>query len=305
MQLIYNDTDITDSVEVISAIHREYSSDRCDCLDLEVANARAWLGWQPKTDDVIEVIHRGYSTGKLYVNTIMPDGDTYRIASTGMKTKANVRAWGSYHNKTLEDIINSCASECGMQGRLYGIEKGIRYRFLLRNNESAGAFLCRLMALEGAALKAVTGRFSGIDILTAQDADPIQTIQIDEMLNAVRYVKRDNMRYSALTIQTPFGKATATDPGAEGTNERILTNVPVQDNIHAGRWARGLLLMQNRKAETLEIESEFNAGFSSLARIDIESGTDLNGEWIIDQSAHDFIEDRSTATLVRCIRTIR
>lgn len=62
--------------------------------------------------------------------------------------------------------------------------------------------------------------------------------------------------------------------------------------------------MHNRRAETLSIESEFNAGFTAMARIDIESGTDMRGEWMVDEVEHDFINRKSRAWLYRCSKTV-
>ena len=73
----------------------------------------------------------------------------------------------------------------------------------------------------------------------------------------------------------------------------------------AGRWARGLLLHHNRRAETLRLQSELNAGLTAMARIDIESATDMDGAWIVDEVEHDMVDSRTTARLLRCLTTIR
>ena len=70
------------------------------------------------------------------------------------------------------------------------------------------------------------------------------------------------------------------------------------------RWARGFLLHHNRQAEELHLGMEYNAGLTALARIDIKSDTDADGNWIIDEVEHDFIMLKSRAKLYRCITTI-
>ena len=42
-----------------------------------------------------------------------------------------------------------------------------------------------------------------------------------------------------------------------------------------------------------------------MTRVDVSGPTDASGEWIIDEVEHDMIGRKSTATLFRCIDTIR
>ena len=104
---------------------------------------------------------------------------------------------------------------------------------------------------------------------------------------------------------SPFAKASAYDSSVDGDNQPVVTTLPALDGAQAGRWARGLLLNHNRQAEELNMSMEFNAGLTAFARIDIESDTDANGEWVVDETEHDLILLKSTARLFRCITTIR
>lgn len=104
MRLIYQGTDITDSVDIVSAVHRDVSDGRCDCLELTLDHATAWYGWGPQTDDTIQLTENGYSTGTLYLNTIVPEEDSFRILATAGKSSTRRKAWASYADKTLEDI---------------------------------------------------------------------------------------------------------------------------------------------------------------------------------------------------------
>jgi hypothetical protein len=72
----------------------------------------------------------------------------------------------------------------------------------------------------------------------------------------------------------------------------------------AARWARNLLIDNNRRAEALSIESELNKGFYALSKLKIESSTELDGEWMAEEAQHDLINLRSRVKLLRCITTV-
>lgn len=304
MQLFYEGKDITDHVDILKCFHRDVSYGRSDCLELELDHAAAWYAWQPGQDDAIRAIHNGYDTGTLYLNAILPEKGRYRILATGIKSAAQRKTHTAYENKTLDELFAACAAECEMGHALYGPDGGLLYPFLTRNNEGCAAFLGRLMEWEGAALKAVNGRLTGIGITYAQDIASKQTIQIAANQDGVTHIRRNGVKLSSVTVRTPYAEATALDTDAAHGDALVLTHLPAADDMVAGRWARGMLLHHNRRAETLRLQTEMNAGMTALARIDIESATDMNGEWMIDEVEHDLVDNRTNARLLRCLTTV-
>ena len=304
MQLFYEGKDITGHVDIVKCIHRDVSCGRSDCLELELDHAASWYSWEPQQDDEIRVICNGYDTGTLYLNTVLPEKGHYSILATSIPSAAQHRTHAGFENKTLDELFAACAAECAMGYALYGPDSGLVYPYLMRNHEGCAAFLNRLMEWEGAALKAVNGRLVGIGIPYAQTLDAKQTIQITANQDGVRHIRRNGVKLSSVTIRTPFAQASAVDTDAVQGDAAVFTHVPATDNVTAGRWARGLLLHHNRRAETLRLQSELNAGMTALARIDIESATDMRGNWLVDEVEHDMIENRTTTQLLRCLTTI-
>lgn len=105
----------------------------------------------------------------------------------------------------------------------------------------------------------------------------------------VTHTKRLNVKKSSLTIRTPYCACTAMDEAAaEGADETL--SLPATDAATGGRWARGMLLYLNRQAESLEVRTAFDAAFYAMARIDVESDTDMGGAWIVDAATHDLMQ---------------
>lgn len=301
MNLIYEGTDITPFVNITRCVHRDVSGGRADSLELEMDHAETWYRWKPQTDDTIRLRHGGYDTGTLYLNSILPQRDKYIILATSLPAAARRKAWGSYRAETLKNIFEKCAAECGMEASLYGLDGGLFYPFVLRQNEGNAAFLNRLGEWEGATVKAFNGVFRAIGVDYAQRLKAAHNITITTHQDGVGYIRRENTKYSGLTICTPYAQASAYDVHTAYYHQKLLTHLPARDNTQAGRWARGLLMMNNRKAEELTISGSFNAGMSAMMRVDVDGNTDANGEWIVDESTHDFVNERTRVKMLRVV----
>jgi len=301
MNLYYEDKDITGSVNIRRCVHRDVSHGRADSLEIEMDHAAAWYRWGAKTDDKIRIIHNGYDTGDLYLNAVYPERDTFRILATSLPSAARRKAWGSFENKSLENIVRHLAAECGLEVRLYGVNAALIYPFLLRRNEGCAAFLDRLGKWEGTVVKAFNGAFRAISVEYAQALEPSRNLRITTDQKGVTYTKRENIKYSGITVSTPYAQATVFDAAAGGNNHPVLTHLPAHDMAQAMRFAHGLLLMHNREAERLSISSTFDAGMTSMIRVDVEGNTDANGQWLVDEVEHDLYNGQSTAKLLRVL----
>lgn len=304
MELYYEGKNITDSVNITGAVARDASGGRSDSLTVTLDHASSWYRWGPKKDDQIEIIDRGYSTGNMYINTIAPEGDSYRIIATAAKSGARRRASASFEQKTLEELMILAAAECGMDYRIYGLEKRIFYPFLLREREGWAAFLDRVAAWEGGKLKTYSGRFTMISVEAAQKLPAAECIHITVKQPGITYHRKENEKISLLTVNTPFARVSATDANAEPGMDKVICSLPAKDAATAGRWARGLLLNHNRQAEQLEIASVFHPAWTAMGRVDVSGPTDASGKWLIDEVRHDLVNQTSRATMFRCIESV-
>lgn len=306
MRIYYEGVDITehDRVQVRSCTTRDTCGGRCDSLEIEFENSAAWYGWKPQEDDKIIVTNGSYNTGIMYLNTILPEEGRYRILATSLPCNARKKQYRSFIGKTIEEIMHACGVVTGMDFAVYGIDGKTVIPYIQQEYESSPAFLNRLLTWEGAKLKCVNGRYTAIGILFAQSREAHQTIEITPQQSGTQY-KRCGVRTRSIAIKTPYCGATATDIDVSSAYEQITLGLPARNDIQAGRWARGLLLDKNRQCESLTIESEFNPGLEAMTRIDVEGGTDADGQWLIEDVEHDLFNLSSKAKLYRCISTIQ
>lgn len=304
MRLIYECADITDSVDVVKCTHRDVSGGRCDSAEIVLENAEAWYRWKPKQDDSIEITQDHYTTGRLFLSAVLPEDGKYRILATSLPSSARRKGNASYVGMRLGDIAASCAAECSMSSALYGLDAGTGYSCLIRSGESAPGFLSRILRYEGAVLKAFNGRLTAISIEHAQSLSAAKKLFISASQRGVYHVRRED-KIAGLTIKTPFASGAAVDTEAASASYEIRSGYPARSSAEAGRWARGLLLHNNRTAEELTIHTEFDPAMTAMARLDITSATDAAGQWLIDEAEHDFIQNSSKIKLLRCIHSIK
>ena len=283
---------------------RDTCGARCDSLEIEFENAAGWYSWGPQEDDEIMVSLNGYDTGILYLNTILPEDGRYRILATALPCKARRKEWRSYTNKTLEEIMRACAMRTGMSFQIFGIDGKTVIPYIEQENESAAAFLHRLLNWEGAALKCVNGTYTAIGYEFAQNRAAHQTIEISAQQRGTEY-KRGGAKLKGVTVKTPYASATAEDLSATGSNTLIISDTPALNNMQAGRWARNILRHHNMQCESLTIGSGFNPGMTAMTRIDVTGGTDAAGEWLITDTEHDFYNKTTRARMLRCVNTVQ
>lgn len=305
MEIYYEGKNITDSVIPKKCIARDTCGERCDSLEIEFENAEDWIRWGPQQDDKILVTQDGYDTGTMYVNTVIPADGKYQVWATSLPCAARKKDYRSFAGKSIEEIMRQCAMSTGMDFRLFGVDKGTIIPYIQQNNESAAAFLHRLLMLEGATLKCVNGAYVAIGLLYAQERAAHQSIEITARQRGVDYT-RNGAKLESYTIRTPYASATANDLSRTGQRLSAVTGkYPAVTDIQAGRWARGLLLQHNRGCECLRIRTEYNIGFTAMTRIDVGGSTDAAGQWLIEEVEHDLMERTSTVKLHRCVTTIQ
>lgn len=276
---------------------------RCDSLCIEMENASTWYSWTPEKDDRILVIQDGYDSGTMYLNTIEGEDGHFSLFATSLPCSAREKRNRSYAGKTLNEIIQSAAMESGMDYALFGIDGQTVIPYIQQYNESCAAFLARLLRLEGATLKCINGKYAAIGLAWAQARAAHQTLTILPGRRGTTH-RKDGNRAKTLKVRSACASGTATDEDADGTLDRLREDIPATDNAQAGRWARGLLLDENRQCESICIESAFNPGLTAATRIDLRGNPATAGQWIITEAGHDLINMQSTAKLLRCILSI-
>lgn len=302
MRLIYEGRDITESVEIAACVYDQRSGGRSDSVEIRLNRAADWFRWKPQRNDRLAVRLDSLDSGAMFVNAMIPDDEGYRIVATAVPAGMQQRRWMSYAQRTLAGILAECAAECAMSASVYGMDGSTEIGYIIRDLEGAPAFAERLLRMEGGVLLAGNGRFNAVSIAHAQEKEAAHRLEIEPEQPGVFYVQRRAEKLASLTVLTPFGTGTAWDSAGERPGP-VIGHLPACSDAQALRWARGLLLHHNRQTERLRVESEFN-GLCAMDRVDVHSGTDMHGRWLVDNVRHDLIAGTSEMEMLRCVDSI-
>lgn len=305
MRIIWNGTDITAYCNVTGCVHRDAAGGRNDSLEMEMDRADVWYRWAPDEGDEIEVTQDGYTTGIMYLTAVIPCGDKYRILAGSVKPAGDRKTWAGYENNSFRALAERCAAECGMKAKIFGMDEDLLIPYCMRRGEGCAAFLTRIGRAEGFKIKAFSGVFRAIYLPWAEGLAPVSRITITADQKGVNYRRRGSAKYTALTVQTPWTRATARDIAAAGNRPAVVTDLPAADAATAGRWARNLLRDHNRQAEELTVDQRLDTRLAALSRVSVDGGTDMDGEWIIEEAEHDLHNRNTSVRMFRIMDTVR
>lgn len=296
MEIWYEGREISRFVDVEEAVWRDRSRGKADSVELTLSGAEKWGAWGVRPDDKLELKGEGWRTGGMFVSAVFPENGTYRIFASAIPAKGRIGKWASFQGRTLEQIGSLTAGEIGMGFRLWGLPGETLYRYVVREKETAPAFLERLAKREGAVLKCWAGTMTMVGIEKAQTRSPGETIRTGWATPGMDYRRRWDLGWGTLTLHSPYASATARDPGETG--ERTEGS-EARTGAEAKRWARGTLLGENRLRETLEITGDFTPRWTAMGRIDTDGPGILGGKWTIDEVEHDLVREKSRCVLLR------
>lgn len=294
MEITYKNVNISKYVDVKSCVHWDNAGEACDLTDVIFENGAVWMGWDPKQGDRVSFDMDGYSTGKLYVHSVLPAGGCMRMLCSSLPAYRQ-RKSECYENMNLLQIMNQCAAEMGMQAALYGVEN-YRYKFLLRDDESACAFLERILKMENAALKAENGRLLGIGYEYLKQLEPVAEMELSLNDEGVTYRDENGKRWAALRAVSGCGEATAA-AGGEGALKVMTLPATTQEENY--RWAKGLLYDNNRGTRQLLVRGIYTPGLTAMGIVNVTGEEAITGRWILQEVEHDFIRQKTTARLVK------
>ena len=301
MQLFYEGVDITEKVEVSEAVTTDNAGGVADCIELTLTNAADWLRWEPQADDKVEIMDAGYKSGIMYIDALLPEDDVYKLKAFSMPRKARERRWGSFEGISIAELANILAAEIGMSAALYGVDESVRYPYVIRQDETVPGMLQRLLKLEGAMLKCFDQKLIVVDLLWAQEREPVRTLEMGTDMAGVKHNKTQGKGYSRCVVKSPYGEGFAIDRNSDASGTLFIDKEPVFNSIQATRYARASIMNENRGNEQLQWSIDFDTSMTGLVRVDIEAPGELGGKWLVEQVKHDHITRKSDCVFLRCM----
>lgn len=301
VKLIYNGTDIYDSVTVKSARISTHDGRMSDTVKMTFANAaNTWNKWDGRSGDTLRVIDEEIDTGTLTVNEFRTYGDYADIYAIAMPRSMKERRTKTWSSVRLYEVVAEIAKRNGLDANVSGVADRL-YPALAQRNETDAAFLQRLCTLEGAAFVVWDGTLTVYDQLDREQSGATGTVYI---LPEDGFAYSDNRAamYRAAELVCGTVRGAYTDTTVDGDRVlRITSGVTASTDGEAGRFARGLLRDANKGVMTgsftVKLKRSLAAG--SVVNISNARAGAWNGTVVLTDVHHHLAREQTTATFRR------
>lgn len=302
MIVTLNGHDISREIDVQGATATDNSGGRADTCEIVLPDAERISHWQIEEGMPLEISESGFSTGEMYVDEVeKKPSNLFIIRARSLPIHAKEKKWSCFENVTLRDLLQAGANALDLGFALYGVNEKTMIRRVVQRNESWPEFLAKVFKSEGAELKFDGKRVLAIEFEWAFAQKPVRVLYD---AGKGRFLRKPKLR----TLRVCGGEitATATDESAIGSMGTTLYGQQLYDLPQAIRSAKNHLLANNVDCETYILPlGEIDTEIAAMSRIDLYGSVATVGNWFVSSVTHDFVKERSTLTLKRCIATIK
>lgn len=294
MKIIYEGTDIYPEISVNRCFHDMYGEKQSDELLLRLNDTRdLWDIWQPKSGDTIAIESGTAKTGKMFIESIVPESGLITLRAFSMPQSVKDKRNKSWEKIRLLQLGQEIANRHGLGFEQYGVTDQL-YEYVSQTNLPDFAFLQQRCTLEGVAFLVYDGKLVMYDEAYLEQQTPAKTMTITP---ASEFEYRDDEINSFGSAEIVNGKLTGrfTAPNGTGKVLRKVITIQMTNQDEANRFARSLLRDANKNATTgtlwTAIMPDFAAG--SIAELKTTGAQSWDGPAFITRIRHDYVKGRS------------
>lgn len=245
MKIKYNETDISEKVDVKVCIHEEYAEEKADYLRIVFdETSKSWDNWQAEAGDTISIEKDGVSTGILYVKKVIPQSDNFTIKANAMPLGSNNVNNKSWENATFELIGRDIAQRNNLTYRGYGYTNHI-YSYVTQSNEKDLLFFERLCVQEGCAMIIHN---NSLVVYSEKYIEELENIIELTVSTATQPKFKNKAKFGACTVTN--GTYTATYKESDWKEYMKAINFAIASDGEALRFAQNILKYINKKTTT-------------------------------------------------------
>jgi len=289
LQLIYENVDITNDTNIMSAIYNERAGGGSDTLTITFSDSEdKWQKWNPQKEHEIELINDGVSTGAMFIDGRKMSGGIFVLKSIstppGIKTIRN-RTWENIRfNKIANDIAQS--SKLGIE--LYGTTNYL-YDVINQINETDLAFLNRLCIREGYVLKVNSKKIIIYSEKYLEQQESIKTFYKDSGKSI--FEDGSDIVYAACQVKYYNGAELINyifKPNPNISGEILKIDEQIYSSGEAERFAKSYLRNANKYYFIGSISNQINSKISAGNNINVDGIGIPDGKYCIYQIINDF-----------------
>jgi hypothetical protein len=294
MKLIYEDVDITNSIDINKADFTDNAGGIADSLELWLNDTKGlWSQWKPQKNDKVKFIQDSLTTGTMYIDEIEQRKGMFilRALSIPQEAKsANTQAWESVR---FLEFATEISSRHGFTLETYNVENYL-YDRVDQCEQADFSFLALRCELEGYVLKISDNKAIIYDEAYLEGLETDKNIYINSFDGDYKFLSKSTGIYNSCNIVYNGINSSYRPPNALYGPTLNLKNVYISSLGEGNRFAKNLLRAQN-KCENM-------GAFSLKFKADLTAGSNLNiigigladGKYFCQQVKHNFAGGRTS-----------
>ena len=289
-----NKVDISHDLNVIGAIINDNAGDIYDSLEICISDIENdWRIWNIDTDETIEIIQDGFSSGLMYVDTVYINSGKCIIKANSLKRKYKEIKCSTLENITFLKFASTIAERLNLKLETYEI---INYTYdrLDQINKTDFSFLVSRCILEGYRAKVTNNKLVIYNENLFEAKDPIDEFTPKDFIGKYKFRKSNLDTYSKCEIQYFAKEYIKSEIINTLDNASVLKpKVRVSSVVEGNRFCENILKYKNKYINTLNICVNLNTTLAGSSIIEIKEVGAFSGKYFIESIKHDFIKNRS------------
>nr|DAS56338.1 MAG TPA: tail protein [Bacteriophage sp.] len=289
-----NNKDISNDINIISAIIDDNAGDIYDSLQICISDIdNDWRIWDIDTDESIEIIKNGFSSGIMYIDTVEIDAGKCIVKANPLKRKYKELKSSTLENINFLNLANTIANRLNLDLETYDLVD-YTYDRLDQISKTDFSFLVSRCILEGYRAKITNDKLIIYNEKTFENLNSIQVFTPDEFIGKYKLKKSNLNTFSKCEIQYFAKDYIKTECIDNKINASTLKpNLRVSDVIESNRFGFNLLKYKNKYINTASFCINLNTNLAGSSTISLENIGAFSGKYFIENIKHDFVNDKS------------
>lgn len=294
MILNINEKDISNDVKITNAIVNDNAGDIYDSLEIHISDIENnWRIWNIETDETIEIIKDGFSSGIMYIDTVEINSGKCIIKANSLKRKHKEIRHCTLENINFMNLAMTIAERLNLKLETYSITN-FSYDRLDQINKTDFSFLVSRCILEGYRAKVTNNKLVIYNEKSFEKLNYIQIFNPNDFIGKYKLKNSNLNTFSKCEISYFAREYIKSECIDDNVNASVLKlNLRVASIAESNRFGFNLLKYKNKYKNTASFCVNLNTNLAGSSTILLENVGAFSGKYFIESIKHDFIKNRS------------
>lgn len=292
-KIFYKGKDITENIEILSAIICDNAGGRADTCSMILSDRnKIWREYPPIKGDTIELIYEDFKSGIMYIDEFYLHRGVIKIDAIATPLSAKNTQKRSWTNISFKQLANELTNQIGLNISFYNVNDHT-YVLIEQKNISNLALLNDLCILEGLRLKIINNNAVIYDEKYFENNETVINLCETDFVGDYSFLCKNSKMYSSIMLEYGQYKYNAISKNVLNAASLIIDDIKVYSDSEAERFSNNLLKYYNKNEYTGEFTIKLKC-IAAGSNVNINDLGAFNGKNFIEKVTHNLIKNTST-----------